>query len=80
MQTSKIIIIFFGQMKKNFIKYGKTTEGMREFILTEGNYILTVEKDKRHVENLQFSISSKKTTIVDISYSTDEKELKITRK
>jgi serine/threonine-protein kinase len=68
---------YVGEMKKDFIRYGKTTEGMREFILMEGNYILTVEKDKKHVENLQFSISPKKTTIVDVSYSTDEKELQI---
>jgi len=71
---------YIGEMKKDFVRYGKTTVGVREFMLTEGNYILTVEKDKNHVENLQFSISSKKTTIVDVSYNTEEKELKILKK
>jgi serine/threonine-protein kinase len=71
---------YTGGLKKDFVRYGKTTEGVSEYVLSEGKYILTVEKDKKNVKNLQFSISPNKTTSVDVSYNREEKELRILKK
>ena len=71
---------YAGGVKKEFIKYGKTTAGVSEFSLPEGKYILTVKKGNSNVQNFQFRISSKQKTFVNIKYSKDEKELRVSRK
>lgn len=68
---------YMGEMKKDFIKYGRTTAGVKEFVLPEGNYILTVKKDERHAEHHQFEITPEQTTAVKISYNTEEKKIQI---
>ncbi len=68
---------YMGEMKKDFIKYGRTTAGVKEFVLPEGNYILTVKKDERHAEHHQFKVTPEQTTAVKISYNTEEKKIQI---
>jgi serine/threonine-protein kinase len=68
---------YLGDKQKEFISYGKTSIEGRELTLPEGNYLLTVSKDKRHNENFQFTIRSKKTNRIRITYDTEEKKISI---
>jgi len=43
--------------------------------LAEGNYLLTVMKDKKHSENYQFHIDSGSVTEIRVVYESDEKKV-----
>jgi serine/threonine-protein kinase len=68
---------YIGEEMKHFIEYGDTVEGVKEFMLSEGNYILTVKKDSRNVRNLQFSIAADQSTRLIVSYDPALKEIQI---
>ena len=68
---------YLGEKKKEFVRYGETISGSKEFMLPDGDYMLTVMRDKRHMENYQFTIYSKKSTGVKISYDKDNKKISI---
>ena len=71
---------YLGEKERDFVSYGQTVSGKKEFFLSEGNYLLTVMKDKKRVENYQFSIVPEETTWLAVSYSTDDKKLMVVKK
>jgi serine/threonine protein kinase len=66
---------YLGEKEKDFVSYGQTIVGKKEFFLSEGNYLLTVIKDKRRMENYQFSVKPEGLTRLKVSYNTDEKKI-----
>ena len=62
---------------KEYVKYGSTIEGSREFRLHEGNYVLTVRKGSRNVKNFQFTLHPGRTTRVQVSYDEESREIDI---
>ncbi len=68
---------YLGEREKDFISYGTTVEGVKEFMFPEGNYVVTVKKGKRIIQNSQFKIRSTEYTIVKVSYDDKEKEIKM---
>ena len=68
---------FTGTLNKEYVKYGSTVEGNREFRLHEGNYVLTVRKSNKNVKNFQFTIRPGRTTRVQVSYDEENKEIDI---
>jgi len=71
---------YLGGEEKEFVRYGETIAGRKEFPLAEGNYLLTVMKDKRRVENYQFSIAPDETTLLEVTYSAEDKKISIVKK
>lgn len=70
---------YIGEQRKEFVKYGKTISGAKEYMLREGSYVLTVKKDKKHLQNHQFSITADRTTRLKVSYDTKKKKITISR-
>ena len=68
---------YLGETTKDFVEFGNTVSGKKEFFLTEGDYVLTVKKDNKHFENHRFSISSMETVNLTISYEAEEKKISI---
>jgi predicted Ser/Thr protein kinase len=68
---------FTGTRNKEYVKYGSTIEGSREFRLHEGNYVLTVRKGSRNVKNFQFTLHPWRTTRVQVSYDEESREIDI---
>jgi hypothetical protein len=68
---------YIGEQIKHFSKYGNTDDGVKEFMLSEGNYILTVKKDSRNVRNFQFSIAADESTRLIVSFDPVQKEIQI---
>jgi len=57
------------------VSYGQTIVGKKEFFLPEGNYLLTVIKDKKRIENYQFSVKPEGLIRLKVSYNKDEKKI-----
>ncbi len=70
---------YHGDREKQFISYGKTTLEPKELPFSHGSYLLTVTKDKRHVENYRFDITSGEATRLQIHYDKEEKVISIKR-
>ncbi len=68
---------YLGGRSKEFIRYGKTIVGEREFELAEGSYVLSVRKGRNRVKNFQFAITSNRTTKLQVSYDPEGKEIDI---
>jgi hypothetical protein len=68
---------YLGGRSKEFIRYGKTIVGAREFKLAEGSYVLSVRRGRNTVKNFQFAITSNRTTELQVSYDLDSKEIDI---
>jgi hypothetical protein len=66
---------YLGDREKEFVELGKTIAGEKRFSLPEGNYLLTVMKDKKHSENYQFHIESGSATEIKVVYESDEKRV-----
>ena len=69
---------FIGGEKKTFVSYGSTIRGAREFALPEGNYVLTIKKDSRHLQNIQLRVEAGQKTEVRASYEPEGNIIKIT--
>jgi serine/threonine-protein kinase len=68
---------YSGARSKEFVRYGSTEVGDREFELNEGSYVLTVKRGSRIVKNFQFTIRPSRTTTVQISYDDENREIVI---
>lgn len=68
---------YSGEKRKEFLQYGKTTKGKKEFILLEGNYLLTVKKDRKQFQNHEFKIKPDQSSRLIVSYNKDRKEINI---
>ncbi len=68
---------YIGDRIKHFVKYGDTVDGVKEFMLSEGNYILTVKKDSRNVRNFQFSLEAGESTRLIVRFDPVQKEIQI---
>lgn len=68
---------YIGERLKDFVSYGATVDGEKEFMLPEGNYTVTVQKGSRVVQNAQFRIASGKVTRLKVSYDAVEKSLEL---
>jgi tRNA A-37 threonylcarbamoyl transferase component Bud32 len=68
---------YIGERTKDFVSYGATVDGEKEFMLPEGNYTVTVQKGSRVVQNAQFRIASGKVTRLEVSYDAVEKSLEL---
>lgn len=68
---------YIGERLKDFVSYGATVDGEKEFMLPEGNYTVTVQKGSRVVQNAQFRIASEKVTRLKVSYDAVEKSLEL---
>jgi hypothetical protein len=66
---------YLGDREKEFVELGKTVVGKKRFPLAEGNYLLTVMKDKKHSENYQLHIDSGSVTEIRVVYESDEKKV-----
>jgi len=66
---------YIGRKRKDFVPYGDTVEGKKEFMLPEGSYTITVQRSSRNVQNAQFRIAGDMTTIVKVSYAPGNKAL-----
>jgi len=66
---------YLGDREKQFVELGKTVAGKKRFSLPEGNYLLTVMKDRKHSENYQFHIDSGSATEIKVVYESDEKRI-----
>jgi len=71
---------FAGGREKRFINYGQTFKGEKKFLLPEGNYILTVKRNKKHQANYQFRIEPEQTTIVEVNYDSENKSINLKEK
>ncbi|MBN1698121.1 MAG: serine/threonine protein kinase [Spirochaetales bacterium] len=60
---------YIGGDRKEFVTYGYTVDGKKEFPLPEGNYTLTVRMGAAaEQQSYQFKIIQKRTTVLDISF------------
>jgi len=66
---------FIGGKEKRFVNYGQTIKGEKKYLLSEGNYVLTVRYNKKHLANHQFTIEPEQTTIVEVIYNTKDKSI-----
>jgi serine/threonine-protein kinase len=68
---------YTGAKRKEFVRYGSTVVGDREFKLDEGVYVLTVKRGSRTVKNFQFAVTASRTTTVRVSYDDENREIVI---
>jgi serine/threonine-protein kinase len=68
---------YLGEKDKEFVRYGVTDIESREFLLPDGNYVLTVKKGKKLIENYQFNLKSDSSIVLDITYNEDDKKILI---
>jgi len=68
---------YLGGKTRTFEQYGRTTQGEREFKLSEGSYVLTIRKGAKRVKNFQFSIGPGRATKLQVSVDPDSKEIEI---
>ena len=71
---------YLGINRKEFVVFGNTLKGTREFALPEGVYVLTVKKDGRLLQNQQFSVRAGRTTELAVSYDSRGKTIRIQQK
>jgi len=71
---------YIGGRVKEFAEYGKTTTEPREFMLPEGNYIVTVQKKHGTAANYQFDNLANTTIELDVNYNGEDESLEITKK
>jgi serine/threonine-protein kinase len=70
---------FIGGETKEFVEYGSTEIGEKEFLLTPGNYVLTFMKSKNNFENLQIDITGEQPVHLKVTYDEAEDSIEITR-
>ncbi|MBA7668886.1 hypothetical protein ES703_77004 [subsurface metagenome] len=68
---------YLGEQKKEFVQYGDTIEGQKEFFLSTGNYILTVMKSKKNLKNHTFAINDSTPTIIHVKYDAESEKIEI---
>jgi predicted Ser/Thr protein kinase len=70
---------FIGNSIKKFTEYGLTAAGKRDFLLTGGNYVLTIKKDKS-IANFQFTITNKQQTRLSVTFDKDKKAITVVKR
>jgi eukaryotic-like serine/threonine-protein kinase len=68
---------YTGGTTKEYVEFGRTVAGEKEFELAPGDYVLTIKKDSKHLANHQFSIRSDQQVSVTVSYESESKEISI---
>jgi eukaryotic-like serine/threonine-protein kinase len=70
---------FIGGETKEFVEYGSTEIGEKEFLLTPGNYVLTFMRSKNNFENLQIDITDEQPVQLKVTYDETDNSIEITR-
>ncbi len=70
---------FIGNNIKTFTEYGTTAAGRKDFLLTTGNYVLTVKKDKS-IANFQFKITNRQQTRLGVTYDKNKKTITVVQR
>jgi len=71
---------YLGDREKKFVELGETIAGEKRFSLPEGNYLLTVMKDRKYSENYQFRIISGRATEIKVVYETEDKRVTLVQR
>jgi eukaryotic-like serine/threonine-protein kinase len=70
---------YAGERTKAFIQFGRTKKGERSFTLDEADYVLTIKKDDKTVNNFPFTMTSGAVVRLTISYNEKDRKITISR-
>ncbi|MBN2352701.1 MAG: serine/threonine protein kinase [Spirochaetales bacterium] len=69
---------YAGGRNRSFIKFGRTKKGEKSFTLDEGDYVMTLQKDKT-ITNVSVSVRAGGTTRLRVAYDAKDKKITVTR-
>jgi serine/threonine protein kinase len=68
---------YAGDRTKSFIQFGRTKKGEKSFALDEADYVLTLKKDDKTVNNYPLSVKSGAVIHLQIGYSAKDRKITI---
>ena len=68
-----------GDRTKSFIQFGHTKKGEKTFFLDEAEYVLTVKKDNKIINNYPFSLRSGAVVRLAVTYNEKSKKITVSR-
>ena len=69
---------YAGGRDRSFIRFGNTKKGAKIFTLDEGDYVLTLKKDKT-IKNVSLSVRAGGVTRLRVAYNSKDKEIAVTQ-
>jgi serine/threonine protein kinase len=70
---------YAGDRARTFVQFGRTKKGEKSFSLDEADYILTLKKDDKTVNNFPISVKSGAVVYLQVGYNAKDRRITITR-